>query len=347
MQDTNHSSSGQPNIGGNETTFTLKKAFSALSNKPRQSTSAREDTVVSLVNSTTSNTIIVAFSDFSYRGLALKWYRRLEQLGYTQHLLVPMDPKAASFFARHKLRFDFLDANHSFSFTSCDQHLEPAKRSQKHRRHIFGSRWNYILRHLKSGSDVMVSDVDTIFNQYRDLRELEESNVDAYHAFATGVPSFPKNIFRKFGFTLNGGMHWLRSVEGVVQFIQKLVVICKCETLDCTCMCDDQVVFNRFVFGLHRKGGHFKYVWDQALTIPKTWEDVSFSTGLSGNCSATGHRVKVWDRNTAYRGPINATRCPLDNWFSMPNLEEKLKMLPKAWDDACGWTLPGITPREE
>ena len=294
-----------------------------------------------------SRTKIVAFSEFKYQEIALKWYRRMDYVGYIEHLLVATDDQAAAFFEKHKLRYDLLfSQNTSFKFSDCDSHLKLGKRRQNYRRHIFSSRWNYIWRLLKNGTNVLVSDVDTVFNRYVPLQSLEDTNVDHFIGYEGGVPSFPKIIFNKKGFTVNGGMHWLRaSSGGLLEFVRALVEQCGCLELSCRCLCDDQVVLNNIIF-------FSKYIisWDDngdslygnntnasraIRTIPRNWSEVSWE-GKTGVCNKTGHRVQIWDRHTAFRGPLgDSVPCPKANWFSMPQGVEKEKVH-EIWDNTCG-----------
>ena len=138
-------------------------------------------------------------------------------------------------------------------------------------------------------------------------------------------------------------MHWLRaSSDGVLEFVRALVEQCGCLELSCRCLCDDQVVLNNIIFF-----NDYKIAWDDNVKrkynprkdpsrtvtfIPRSWSEVSWE-GKTGVCNKTGHRVQIWDRHTAYRGPLYKSMvCPKENWFSMPQGIDKEK-LPGIWDD--------------
>jgi hypothetical protein len=147
-----------------------------------------------------SNTKILGFADSNYKEVAWRWYRRLEDLGYTTHAVVTNDEEAAVFFEKQGMRYDRL-LDHRITknlsdFYSCaygETHLKRVKRAQNYRRHLFASRWHYIARQLQyEKAHILLTDVDNIFNRYQDMAEWEKSSYDVYHAFEGMVPSFPR-----------------------------------------------------------------------------------------------------------------------------------------------------------
>jgi hypothetical protein len=148
--------------------------------------------------------------------------------------------------------------------------------------------------------------------------------------------TFERNYFYSQGFTLCGGMSWLRSTPAVIEFVKHLATRCGCGNesfIDCKCRCDDQQVLNSIALG---ENSEYKIVWDRDnVTIPNTWDEQSWDS-VTGTCQKTGHRVKVWDRHTAYRGIIDPNRCPRKNWISMPSAMNDKKAMVERWDVACG-----------
>jgi hypothetical protein len=59
-----------------------------------------------------SNTKIVGFSDANYKEVAWRWYRRIEDLGYTTHAVVTNNKEAALFFEKEGMRYDRLLDHH-------------------------------------------------------------------------------------------------------------------------------------------------------------------------------------------------------------------------------------------
>ena len=194
---------------------------------------------------------------------------------------------------------------------------------------MFGSRWTYVLRLLRQGYHVLITDVDNIYVKVVDFEtEYHSSEYDIFHAYGGFLNSFPRNVYARTGLTVCGGMSWLRSTPGVIQLVEYLVDRCGCKdftdtTSDpCTCSCDDQVVLNGYI--------KRNYVWDNRTGTPsrplvaRTREQVNWDP-LTGTDKLTGNRVKVWDRNTAFRSFVDVPEtdppCPKDmskSWIAMP-----------------------------
>jgi hypothetical protein len=277
--------------------------------------------------------IIIGFSDFGYKEIAWKWYQELEKLGYDQHLVAAQDRVSAEFFKEKGMRYDLVHPSSNSSLrdecTDYYKQFNSAKKLQTYRRSLFGSRWNYVVRQLELGHHVLLTDVDNVFVRYAPLSELEDSPYDAYHAYAGAPPSFPLNIYYKAGFTICGGMSWLRSTPGVIEFAQTIVNRCNCETLVCNCNCDDQVVINTLI-----SLEEYKIAWDHPVVKPNSEADMSWE-GMTGTCTKTGHRVKIWDRHTAYRNTFDPQKCPNEkNWIAMPTDVDKSTVW-ETWSEAC------------
>ena len=70
---------------------------------------------------------------------------------------------------------------------------------------------------------------------------------------------------------------------------------------------------------------------------PKVLNNLKWNS-LEGISSETQHKIKIWDRNVAYRAPM-PDLCPKDNWVSMP-LYVNRGTVAKEWDHLCGSSLP-------
>ena len=302
-------------------------------------------------------TKIVGFADQKYMEIAYNWYKRLESFGYDTHYVVTSDEIAATYFQTKQIRYDYLfHDNATISptklqkpFVQCIQEehnktaLSESKQNQNYRRHLFGSRWNYILRQLQGIGNknqqryhILLTDVDNVFVRYANMTaEIEETPYDAYHAFEGKRPSFPKNYWYQHGFTICGGMSWFRSTPSIIEFVSSVAKGCGCDdvhVVTCNCRCDDQQMINSKIFS-----GPYKMRWDRHIHKPDSDLEIDWDS-LTGTCKKTGHRVKVWDRHTAYRGRINRDRCPHEpqHWIAMPSGIDDRISLPKLWDDACG-----------
>jgi hypothetical protein len=278
---------------------------------------------------TTSNTTskILGFADYAYRDYAIRWYHRLESLGYQEQVIVAVDQAAADFFRDNypSIRWEDL-----IPYKPCVTYQRDARR---YRRQLFGRRWKYVLDQLKQGYHILLTDVDNVFSRYLPLHEFEDSAVDVLHAYSTSYPTY---VFDDMGFTVCGGMSWLRAHPKVIRFVGTLVHRCGCvqdtpEQLCKDCECDDQVVLNELLW----KGKH-KVTWDRDIPKPKKgWADLQWK-GISGISATTQHRIQIWDRNLAYRAPMPKT-CPLDNWVSMPLYVNRSHVV-QVWDDLCSNT---------
>jgi hypothetical protein len=281
-----------------------------------------------------SRTKIVAFSDHKFQEMAYTWYQELEQLGYTEHVVVAHDSMAADYFRNRGMRFAVVTESY-FSIRTCPSYQNASFLNQKqlYRRSMFGSRWNYILRQLEQGHHILMSDVDNAFMEYVPTQQLEESDVDVYHAYAGTINSFPQKYFRKFGFTVCGGLSWWRNIPSVMDFVRQLVNQCGCQHIDCDCHCDDQVALNQLLFK-----SDYKIRWNRPrkVKIPKSEKDLDWTNELTGVGKKTGHRVKVWSRYTAFRANIDPHNCPTDNWVAMPLNVRNKTMTRTRWNEACG-----------
>jgi len=286
------------------------------------------------------NTIIVAISDFYYRHVTAVWDRRLTLLNYTNHIVLASDQEAAAYFKEQGIRYDLLD---TVEDSSC---VAPTA-NQKHRRWLFGTRWLYVLQHLQNGTNVLLTDVDNIFMYHMSMTDLEKSDYDVYHAYSTY--GYPKRFFNINGFTVCGGMSWFRACNSTIALVEMMISKCtKGGTTKCGLSCDDQVVLNL----LYADSAYLNMTWE-----PKNYRDTIYQVnqsnwkGISGVSGVTGHRIKVWDVDTSFRGTLRPQTCPHKNWVAMPAADEtpkeassnpiceRLNMF-TYWDELCGQVNP-------
>jgi hypothetical protein len=164
------------------------------------------------------------------------------------------------------------------------------------------------------------------------LSVLEEEPYDSIHAYAGFLEAFPRNIFFQTGFTICGGMSWLRAAPGVIEVVSHLVQRCGCmSTLHCHCKCDDQVVFN----GIMLLEQPYRIEWDQNVSVPHSIEEVRWDE-MTGTCPKTGHRVKIWNRHVAFRRILDPEVCPDPklSWIAMPSGVDRTKVYDE-WKAAC------------
>lgn len=295
-------------------------------------------TVTSINSDKNTGTIILAISDFKYRHVTAVWDRRLNLLDYTNHRVLASDQEAAAHFKEQGIPYDLLP---SVGDPSCPALLA----NQKRRRWLFGTRWLYVLRQLQNGTHVLLTDVDNIFMRHMSMTDLEEGDYDVYHAYSTD--GYPERFFKINGFTFCGGMSWFRACEATIALVEMMISKCtKGRTTKCGLSCDDQGVLNSLY-----AGAYLNMTWE-----PKDYRETFFQgvdrrwKGISGVSGVTGHRIKVWDVDTAFRGTLRPTRCPQNNWVAMPVADETTHASSNAirerlsrfttWDSLCGQAVP-------
>jgi hypothetical protein len=200
-------------------------------------------------------------------------------------------------------------------------HLRYGKKQRHRVKMLFAHRWVYMLEQLKLGNHILVTDVDNIFSSYYPMEELERSEYDVYHALET---KHPPDVYNVQGFVFCGGMGWFRASPPTIRFIEEVVNRCGIE-------CDDQVLLNRIIAYVLKMEWHRKEEAHSDVTEHN--EDTSQKTrfgnhftrivglitkGFTGYSNSTGVKVKVWDRDFAYRGKNDPSECPENNWVSMP-----------------------------
>ena len=80
---------------------------------------------------------------------------------------------------------------------------------------------------LQHGHNVLLTDVDNVFSRLLPMRDLEDhpDRIDVFHAYST---SYPTHVFNDMGFTVCGGMSWLRATPPVLRFVGSVVNQCNC-----------------------------------------------------------------------------------------------------------------------
>ncbi|CAB9497767.1 Nucleotide-diphospho-sugar transferase [Seminavis robusta] len=275
---------------------------------------------------------IIGFADSRYRDIAMTWYQRLSNLGYNEHTIITTDQLGADFFAHNVSSYRF--EKMIVKITEGESHMRVSGKLRRERERMFAMRWHYILSQLEQGISVVLTDMDNIFNRHVNLSEFLE--YDVIHAYEK---TYPQNVFEKQGFVVCGGMSFIKSSPAAIRFV-KLIVD------GCGTFCDDQVVLNNLLLTLN-------ITWDNTDHLPppenRTSESILPKQSMTGIASATGHTVKVWSRDFAFRGDMYPEECPVDNWVSMPwpvqprgiswtrqNIHVYKHRMFQQWDDHCG-----------
>ena len=256
------------------------------------------------VDTSLNNTKIVAVANAAYKEIAYDWYQRLSKLGYTTHIVATVDEEAHQYLEERGVAVETILPRTSGRWPL------PLSKPQVNRRRIFGTRWVHLLAHLRRGHNVLLTDADNIFSKYLPMEDLESSKFDVFHAYAGNFPI----RFLSMGFTVCGGMVWVRASPAGIRYVESVLGQCAGGwngDISGMIQCDDQQVVNsKFFFNS----------LNYTFTTEKPSEDTFWKNSLEGKSVVTGHTFKIWDVDTAYRGPIDGKDgvCPKNNWVSMP-----------------------------
>ena len=265
-----------------------------------------ESSTSSSSSSLEHKTKIVAVSNDGYKEIALIWYEDMIKLGYRNLAVATVDEESHFFLSEKNVEVDKILPDDQWPLPIIPNRL------QMNRRQIFGTRWIYIHSYLKKGYNVLLTDVDNKFVRYMPMEDLESSKYDIYHAHCGGFP----RRFKSMGFTVCGGMTWIRASPPGIQYVEKILEHCEGWNFTNTPIrCDDQVVVNNLIFTKI-----LNYTFDGEIKDPTNYTNFFWKPTLEGTSELTGHKFKIWDVHTAYRGPVNGVDgvCPKNNWVAMP-----------------------------
>ena len=201
-------------------------------------------------SSRVETTKIVAVTDIQYSQIALEWYQKLSNLGYTTHVIVAADDESLSFFQQqqqHQQNQQYQTRTNTNTTTQTSTspntniiRVEPlidptssnwpiaAGQPRQLRLRIFATRWVYILGQLKNGHHILLTDADNIFLRYMPMSIMETSNYDVYHSYCADYPV----RFVSMGFVVCGGMTWLRSSKESIRYVESILQQCGWDGMD-------------------------------------------------------------------------------------------------------------------
>jgi hypothetical protein len=291
-------------------------------------------------------TLIVAFCNFHFREVGLKFYKRMTRLGYSNHLLVATDDAMVDFLENYsELRIRYQVWIHE-PIPAEVSSWPKQKQDHAYLQLLMAVRWKYLLRRLESGMHIVLTDVDNIFTRFVDVDQeiaAQDTEVDVWHAYAT---KFPRKAFAKQGFCVCSGMSWWRASPGGVRFARLM-------RDTCGDMCDDQRQLNNLLSSSPKLNmtWHWTKEAKQSRITNTTTVDPRFlglpTAEMAGHSDVTGHKAKIWTRDFAFRGPLVPDICPTNNWVSMPILDAKSRQSAwktkiesfQEWDRHCGSEL--------
>ena len=194
---------------------------------------------------------IVAFASHNYLGITRKWYDRLTELGYTQHVVAAMDERLFDALAALGYRVE----DHVVSPTERAEPGEPVPGWGRHLWKLWRYRLSYVLRQTQLGRNVFLVDVDTMWNRHIPLDVLFDGTEDDRRSdvfFSQGTV-YPPDVFDEWGFVGCMGSVAFRATPAAQTLLRQAIRTCASGTGQC----DDQVAMNR---ALSRKYG---VKWDR------------------------------------------------------------------------------------
>ena len=182
---------------------------------------------------TTSNTEedikIIAFADNHYVALAKVWYNRLSSLGYTEHYIVCVDDKA----------YKKLSSQEEDNYRLIQRYIinpDYAHPVVGFGRQLYSLRLQFTLEMLQNGTNVLVTDLDNIFNKYVPLAGFLAEGYDIIFAYEM---KYPTNLFEENGFVVCAGHQFLRASYATIKYLRD-EVLGDCFKVN---TCDDQVQY--------------------------------------------------------------------------------------------------------
>ncbi|KAG7343268.1 nucleotide-diphospho-sugar transferase [Nitzschia inconspicua] len=255
-----------------------------------------------------NKTIIVGLANKAYAPVAMLWYRRMTEAGFTNHRILAADKPTAWVCDEHKMRYDMLWRYTRPLIPSCHPGLFD-KDGWRKKLYFFAARWIYVRQKLLEGYHVLMTDVDSVYNYMEPVLTVDQGSYDHYTAYADKMPL---SVFQKTGFTICGCFNWMRSTPSMIQFLDSFLSQCGCSTQaqnnTCECGCDDQVTINSMLLD------QLDMKWD-LYEGGKSGEFRQHS--MTGVSQRMGQRIKIADRSFVFRGHPNNT-CSKGNWITFP-----------------------------
>jgi hypothetical protein len=258
-----------------------------------------------------NETIIVGLANRAYMEVAILWYRRMTEAGFHNHRILAADQTSAWICEELGLRYDNLSKFTHTVVPSCHS-SQTGHTGWRNKIFLFAARWIYVRQKLLEGYNVLLTDVDSVYNFHTPLSRLESDNYDHITAYADKMPL---NVFQQTGFTVCGCFNWMRSTPSMIQYLDLFLANCGCTVEKnvngtCKCGCDDQVTMNSMLFY------QLDMVWDP-YTGRMDDNDEFFQDSITGVSQRNGQRIKVLDRGLVYRGNRRNT-CQEGNWITFP-----------------------------
>ena len=204
-------------------------------------------------------------TNFRYHQTAADWYDHLQELGYSEHVIVATDNATVDSLKENEIR-RMVDV----------WPIQQNGRGGDHNKMFFAGRWRYVLNQLQSGVSILLTDVDNVYMRYVSPQNFV--GWDVIHAYST---PWPPETFKKSGYAVCGGMMWLQATEQTIKFVE--LIIAKCGL-----SCDDQIVVNKLL------ADELQVEWDEPLKLLRSNHSKGVFQGLpyaerTGKSKVTSH----------------------------------------------------------
>lgn len=280
-------------------------------------------------------TKIVGFCNYRFRQVGIHWFHRMTRLGYDTHVLVATESTMVDFLKTQRgvryqieLQHDEENINERKGMTKDRKRLDRKQKEHLRKRHfrsLMASRWKFLLSQLKLGIHILLTDVDNIFTRFIDMEEefanryypynttiintynsssaeasqVASTNIDIFHAYAT---KFPLGVYNKQRFVVCSGMSWWRGNS------PRSIHMAEIMHRTCGVQCDDQTVLNRLL--IDEVSVQMTWEWPDHVKKSRLVDptdqrfDGILTRGMVGRSNITQHIAKIWDRDFAFRGPL-------------------------------------------
>ena len=197
---------------------------------------------------------IVAFASHNYLAITERWYDRLTELGYTEHVVAAMDEALFDALAAKGYRVE----DHVVSPSEKLEPGEPVPGWGRHLWKLWRYRLSYALRQTQLGVNVFLVDVDTMWTRYVPLRDLfdgaeRDARADVFLSQGT---VYPPDVYDEWGFVGCMGSVAFRATPAAQTLLRQAIRACAEGA-----SCDDQVAVDR---ALARK---YDIQWDRDAGI--------------------------------------------------------------------------------
>eukprot|EP00941_MAST-03F_sp_MAST-3F-sp1_P000831 g831.t1 len=218
---------------------------------------------------------IIAFSNRDYIPITHIWYKQLIRLGYEPNI-VATDEETFRYFENIDYRVE----------KGCEWSLEDGLNK------LWKCRLETILKELKRGTNIVLSDVDTIWREYIDFSRFKD--YDLVHGIGM---EFPFDVYRAQGWNATMGIGLWRATAFTLNVAQNLVQ-------QCGEMCDDQKVLNQYYYSTKVKwedgvGDYYKVskhvaIWNTEL-VSRNRDEIKCKAWIDAPVS---RKTKVGKRAT-------------------------------------------------